>query len=348
MNFIRDFWATRRASAWMLVFILCFYGLLILNRGFSERGPEGIAKPAESRMTFEELKAREETFKKNILVRPQLLGMVTLVFLSVLLLGLAVNAYLLVNKFLGRASFSTAPSPPPVPWGVKDAVEVFIFLFFAEAMIVFSEIGLSLFFDVEKLNKDLLLMANSMLRDIAVAGFVLARVRRRFGQPLASIGLTLKDFFQNVRRGLLGYLAVIPWLLVLFLLISAVTQWISYEPSPQPVVEMYLKKTPGRTLLFFTFFVAIAGPVIEEIFFRGFAYTALRRRFGAGWAMAATAALFAGLHLSWVAFLPIFMLGIFLAYLYEKTGSLVGPMAAHGVHNLVMVCFTLGFKSLSG
>jgi membrane protease YdiL (CAAX protease family) len=181
-----------------------------------------------------------------------------------------------------------------------------------------------------------------------VAGFVVLIVARRFKRPLAEIGLTAKNFIQNVATGLVGYLAIIPALLVLLFVLAAAAKLFSYEPPPQPVVEMYLKKSTEPYLLFFTLFVAIVGPAIEEIFFRGFTYKALRARFGIKWALLGSALIFALLHMNLVAFLPILFLGLVLAYLYEKTGSLVPSMTVHMVHNFIMVSLTLGFKSLSG
>ncbi|HXV19228.1 MAG TPA: CPBP family intramembrane glutamic endopeptidase, partial [Candidatus Omnitrophota bacterium] len=101
-------------------------------------------------------------------------------------------------------------------------------------------------------------------------------------------------------------------------------------------------------LIYFTFFVAILGPIIEEVFFRGFAYTAFRRKWGVVRGMLASSAVFALMHMNLIAFFPIFVLGIFLAYLFEKTGSLVPSMTVHMVHNLIMVSLTLGFKSATG
>ena len=94
-------------------------------------------------------------------------------------------------------------------------------------------------------------------------------------------------------------------------------------------------------------FVALVGPAIEEVFFRGFTYTAFRNRWGVRWAIVGSAALFALLHMNLIAFIPIFILGVFLAYLYEKTGSLVPSMTVHMTHNFLMVNAALFFKGIA-
>ena len=79
--------------------------------------------------------------------------------------------------------------------------------------------------------------------------------------------------------------------------------------------------------------VAVLAPIAEEIFFRGFLYGGLRRRMGALGAMLTSTLLFTALHFSLDAFIPIFVLGLFLAWLYERTGSLYPGMLLHAANN---------------
>src|SRR5205807_4010647 len=75
--------------------------------------------------------------------------------------------------------------------------------------------------------------------------------------------------------------------------------------------------------------IGLAGPFAEEVFFRGFAYRALRERFGVGTAMVASALLFSAAHLNPVGLVPIFLIGLFLAWLYDRTVSLAAPGGMH-------------------
>lgn len=234
-----------------------------------------------------------------------------------------------------------------VGWGLREVFEIFIFMFFTEAVIVFFELIASVWLNLKAVDNDYFLMINSLLRDVIVASFVIWVVKKRYRASLDQIGLSAKEIAKNIWRGIVAYLTIVPFLFVILFLLSAVAQFFSYQPPPQPVVEIYLKQSSGHFLVFLTFFVAIIGPVIEEIFFRGFTYKAIRTRYGVRWAMVGTAFIFATLHMNWIAFVPIFALGIFLAYLYEKTGSLVPSMTAHMLHNVIMVILTLGFKWLS-
>jgi membrane protease YdiL (CAAX protease family) len=46
-----------------------------------------------------------------------------------------------------------------------------------------------------------------------------------------------------------------------------------------------------------------------------------------------TAVLFAAIHLSWTNFGVLFVLGVALGYLYERTGNLWACMVLHGLFN---------------
>jgi membrane protease YdiL (CAAX protease family) len=84
------------------------------------------------------------------------------------------------------------------------------------------------------------------------------------------------------------------------------------------------------------------------VFFRGFAYNAVKRKWGIPSAMALTAIVFAGLHINLIGFLPIMMLGFLLAYMYEKTGSLISSITIHMIHNALTVGFWFSGKYLAG
>ena len=295
----------------------------------------------------ENIKEKEAAFRKNLQSRPALLNLLSLTLLLVLSFGLGLDIYLFGKKMGGASLFPSTLAQKDVAWGIEAVFQVFVLLFFAEALIICSEIGVSLFFGWKPAEKDVVLMANSLLRDMVVAGFVIYLVKKRFRGTLAELGLTTGNLLRNVVTGIVSYLAMLPVLCIVLFLLAFLSQALSYEPPPQPVVEIYLRQSAKKYLIFFTLFVAIVGPLIEEVFFRGFAYKAFRTRFGVRSAMIVTALLFAFLHMNLVSFLPIFILGLCLAYLYETTGSLVPSMTLHMIHNLVMVGMTLGFKSLS-
>lgn len=73
----------------------------------------------------------------------------------------------------------------------------------------------------------------------------------------------------------------------------------------------------------------IVAPFVEEVFFRGFVFAGLRGKYG--WVPAAliSAGLFALVHLQPVSFLPIFLMGMIFAYLYQRSNSIWPGLIMH-------------------
>ena len=103
-------------------------------------------------------------------------------------------------------------------------------------------------------------------------------------------------------------------------------------------------------------FVALAlwTPLTEEIFFRAYIFGGLIRRWGVTGAMLISALVFAFFHDLAILILPfnpslyetsgapgvlipIFVTALLFAWLYRKTGSLWGPVAAHAAQNALVV-----------
>ncbi|MDQ3688833.1 MAG: CPBP family intramembrane metalloprotease [Chloroflexota bacterium] len=87
--------------------------------------------------------------------------------------------------------------------------------------------------------------------------------------------------------------------------------------------------------------VVILAPIAEEVFFRGVVFNAWLREGGRRWAFIGSSALFAVIHASVVALVPIFVLGLALAWIYQRTGNLLAPIAMHAVVNGISVALAL-------
>ena len=93
--------------------------------------------------------------------------------------------------------------------------------------------------------------------------------------------------------------------------------------------------------------VCVAAPIAEELFFRGFCFTALRARIGvAGGAIATGVDLRADPRgLGDAAFLvPLACFGAALCLLYHRTGSLLPCMVLHALNNSL----ALGVDAVAG
>lgn len=80
-------------------------------------------------------------------------------------------------------------------------------------------------------------------------------------------------------------------------------------------------------------FAVVTAPLVEEVLFRGILWPFARDR---GWQTAgalAVSAVFALIHANLAAFLPLFGLGLFWIWLYERTGDLSAPVLSHALFN---------------
>ena len=120
----------------------------------------------------------------------------------------------------------------------------------------------------------------------------------------------------------------------LFIGQKAATELVTRQEIHSPVFRLLQEfHRPGEVAML-AVLVGLIVPIGEEIFFRGLTYGALRRMLNRHAAVLISAAFFAAAHLEPVEFLPILILGVILAYLYDYTGSLVPGMIAHSVNNL--------------
>jgi membrane protease YdiL (CAAX protease family) len=99
----------------------------------------------------------------------------------------------------------------------------------------------------------------------------------------------------------------------------------------QPDIDLLFEETKSPLLLFLG--GVIVAPVVEEIFFRGFIFSGLRNRWEWKKAAVFSAGLFALAHLLPTSLLPIFILGVIFATLYQFSGSIWPAILMHMLTN---------------
>lgn len=83
--------------------------------------------------------------------------------------------------------------------------------------------------------------------------------------------------------------------------------------------------------------VAVLAPIVEEVFFRGLVYTRMRKGMCAPAAIILSAVVFGLAHGEIIWMLSAFSMGVVLAWVFEKTGSLLPCIAIHLVNNVLSV-----------
>ncbi|HDL64115.1 MAG TPA: CPBP family intramembrane metalloprotease [Proteobacteria bacterium] len=165
--------------------------------------------------------------------------------------------------------------------------------------------------------------------------------REKQSSPMELMGISPAGWGISLRQALRGYILFFPSLIVLMVISLLATKIIGLPYQPHPLVQPLLEAGES-SLLWPLFAVAILiGPLAEELFFRGLFFPALKSKMSVSAAVISSAALFATLHLNWAGWLPIFGLGILLAYSYQKTGDLLVPIFIHAIHNSLFLTFTV-------
>ncbi len=105
----------------------------------------------------------------------------------------------------------------------------------------------------------------------------------------------------------------------------------------QETVELFQKGKDPAVLILMAFAAVIVAPICEEVVFRGYLYPAAKRFAGPWVAAVCTALMFSAAHGNMAALLPLFVFGLVLVALYEFTGSIWAPVAAHFLFNAATV-----------
>ena len=164
----------------------------------------------------------------------------------------------------------------------------------------------------------------------------IATVRRGNG-PRLDLGCTIAR--EDIRWGILGGAAA----LALGSLVALITEHFTGPFDSAAGQAITSANVPHWVVYLFAVLAVVGAPFMEELCFRGLAFTSFARfSQGRGWApvpiaSVVSAALFAAIHLEPIRFPLLFTIGLVLAVVRAKTGRLGASMLAHGINNLIPV-----------
>ncbi len=250
--------------------------------------------------------------------------------LLLLLISTALPIYLLAFRPVRRAD----------TWGIGEMAAITV-LFAITLPLAATLAGIALPFSLLDLST-ITLVQNALF--VGLSAYV---VMARYALPPSRLGLTAEAWPRCVLIGLAAAVAVIPVALAsenlaVYLLglaegpaQAAARAEAEHLLDPlRPVMEAL---PGGAATAWFLILVIVIVPIGEEVFFRGLVYGGLRDRWGAAPAALASAAFFSVVHLQLVHGLPILVLGLVLAFLYERTRSLVPVIVTHALNNAVAI-----------
>lgn len=227
-----------------------------------------------------------------------------------------------------------APNPPaafPVPFTVLDGLGLVLWSIFAQ---LFVAVPLELAGISVTDGGVAFLLAAIVMQLFTFAG-VLAWLRIRGGLSWRLLGPVRPSWGRvpiGLVVGIVGFLGVT----LLILVVEAASGGVA--PPEQLAMESALGSGPA-----FVLGVVMAvglAPVVEEVIFRGVLFQALRRRFGLYPALLVSGAVFAVLHTELTEplyLLALWLLGVWLAAAFHRTGTLLVPVIGHATFNGVAI-----------
>jgi len=142
----------------------------------------------------------------------------------------------------------------------------------------------------------------------------------------------------DIKKGLLLSLAVTAVGIGISIGYEALLQALGWRTSS----DLYLPfNANGVGIAFFFVIAAIVAPLAEETFFRGFLFQGVRKRLNFAWATIISAAIFAIGHFSPSGLVPIFILGLMLAWLFNTMKSIWPCIIVHCAYNSIALIFMI-------
>jgi len=307
-------------------------------------------EPASQNLSIEtnmaQFRFSAENFEKKMHENPRFEIFIKYFLLSLavaLFCGLLIDVFLIIWKVQGRWIYKAPPFNAEIRWTIGDIVKVFILV---TSLIYLPVIIHKFFLNTFGLgqSEDIRILFTTSVMDFSALILVLYIVIKKRGQTLEALGIARTRFLRNVVLGFIGYLCVLPIFLFVIFFVMLVVTLLGYSPSEQQILTMFIRQENPFTLAYMIILTIFLGPVIEEIFFRGFVYPVLRAKLGVPMAIGLTSILFSFLHFKAIVFVPILVLGVILAYVYEKTSSLIASITLHIIHNSAMLIFILILK----
>lgn len=120
------------------------------------------------------------------------------------------------------------------------------------------------------------------------------------------------------------------------------------EAQAELLTNLFVSADTYPMLLLNIFVVALVPAICEELFFRGIILQYTRFIFDKEWiAVVVSAIVFSGFHGQFYGFIPRFVLGVLLGYLFLNSANIFLPILAHFINNALAVLAVFYQKELA-
>lgn len=259
------------------------------------------------------------------------------VWITLLVLGLAILLlWPLVRRALagaGLVGLGDTPSPFHIPATHRVVAAWFL---------AYLLLGLGMALFGASLGADARAQAINLTTQTLIQGGVAIALIQRFGRRIEDhlpLTIPLRLAAGPASGGRLGVavwtLGGLALALVVVTSVSIVATALTGAPDEsQRALQLFAEPGDAVARLVIALSAVVFAPIFEEILFRGFLYRNLKQLWGPGPAMVAAGLLFGLAHLEPGLILPLSALGATLAFLYERSGSLLVPIFVHALWNL--------------
>ncbi len=157
---------------------------------------------------------------------------------------------------------------------------------------------------------------------------------------------------KSVVMGFVSFIVSYPFVFWMGIFTSLISLWLWNEAKIEQVAVKQLKLAMGHPVMFsfMVFLVVILVPFMEELLFRGFLQSMLKRYLGRMGSLFVTAIIFASVHFApsqglgnFQLIASLFILSIFLGFIYERERTLWAPITLHAAFNgftVLMIIFS--------
>ena len=199
----------------------------------------------------------------------------------------------------------------------------------------FGAVGILLFAMI--VCSPILLLHNIVDEELETMLFYIASVGGAFFIMRAVFGFSGNQFkSDNIKTVLLVIMATFA------IQIGISTPISDMIPMPNFMKEIFIKFA-SQTSIFSFITIVIAAPIFEELIFRGIVLRGLLNRYAPMKAILISSILFGLIHLNPWQFIGATIIGLFMGWVYYKTGNLLLTIAIHFANNFVGFILLLFF-----
>jgi len=193
-----------------------------------------------------------------------------------------------------------------------------------------------------------LIVSNSVGQIVALGGAALLMGRLHSSTLYQYLRLRRVDWRLLLLAvlGVLGLQPVVQWLAEINRMMPVPEGLRLLDESQLEMIRQVLQSDLG--LVFNVTMLAVVPGVCEELLFRGYAQRQFERAAGTSGGILLSGVLFGLYHLRPSQLLPLVVLGLYLAYVTWRTGSLWPAIVVHFVHNAIAVGFAHGAQWHAG